>query len=116
MVHSSQSSVFRRQEKVISMNDTKQDEHFWRDRNVFVTGGTGFLGSWITQALIDKGAHVVGLVRDQVADSRLFRAGLAERMSIVYGALEDYATINRTIAEYEIGTVFHRGAGHRRRG
>jgi CDP-glucose 4,6-dehydratase len=89
------------------MNYTNQEDHFWRDRNVFVTGGTGFLGSWVAQALIDQGAHVVGLVRDQVADSRLFRAGLADRMSIVYGALEDYPTINRTIAEYEISAVFH---------
>lgn len=89
------------------MNYTKQNGHFWRDRNVFVTGGTGFLGSWLTQALIVRGANVIGLVRDQVADSRLFRAGLADRMTVVYGALEDYATINRAIAEYEVSAVFH---------
>lgn len=89
------------------MNKTKQDIHFWRDRNIFVTGASGFLGSWVTQALIDKGANVVGLVRDLVAESRLFRSALADRMTIVRGALEDYSTINRTIAEYEIDTVFH---------
>ncbi len=50
---------------------------------------------------------MVGLVRDMVAESRLFRTGLADRMTIVRGAIEDYSTINRTIAEYEIDAVFH---------
>ena len=46
------------------MNERKQDEHYWRDRNVFMTGATGFLGSRVSQASVDRGANVVGLVRD----------------------------------------------------
>ena len=41
-------------------------DNSWKDRNVFVTGCTGLLGSWVTKGLADTGANVVGLVRDSV--------------------------------------------------
>ena len=28
------------------------NESFWKDKNVLVTGGTGFLGGWLTEKLI----------------------------------------------------------------
>ena len=33
------------------------DVSFWPDRTVFVTGATGLLGSWLVEALLDRGAH-----------------------------------------------------------
>ena len=48
---------------------------FWRDRRVFVTGCTGLVGGWTVRALLRRGAHVVGLIRDRVAGSLLFRDG-----------------------------------------
>lgn len=38
----------------------------WKNRNVFVTGITGFLGSHLARALVARGANVVGLIRDRV--------------------------------------------------
>lgn len=83
---------------------------FWTDRSVFVTGATGLLGSHLTAELLRRGADVTCLVRDQVAKSHFHRLGLEKRVSIVRGALEDYATLERAINEYEIETVFHLGA------
>ena len=37
-------------------------DNTWKDRNVFVTGCTGLLGSWVTKGLADAGANVVGLI------------------------------------------------------
>jgi CDP-glucose 4,6-dehydratase len=42
---------------------------FWNDRPTFVTGASGFLGGWLVRHLLDQGAHVVCLVRDQVPNS-----------------------------------------------
>ena len=84
--------------------------NFWRDRRVFVTGCTGFLGSWLTRALLALGADVVGLVRDRVPHSELERSGNIHRITLVHGDLCDYALLNRTLAEYEIDTVFHLAA------
>jgi len=83
---------------------------FWKDRNVFVTGCSGLLGSWLTKGLVDKGANVVGLIRDNVPKSYLYTSGYYDKITSVRGSLEDYPLLERTLNEYEIETVFHLGA------
>ena len=83
---------------------------FWENRNIFITGCTGFLGSRLTDALIENGAKVTGLIRDMVPESTLIVRGLINRINIVYGELEDYHLLERSLNEYEIDTVFHLGA------
>ncbi len=86
------------------------DNTFWQDRRVLVTGCTGLVGAWVVRALCERGAHVVGLVRDQVCGSELIRNGLQPKIDVVHGCVEDYALLERTLAEYEIQTVFHLAA------
>lgn len=83
---------------------------FWKDRNVFVTGCTGLLGSHLTEMLVDRGANVVGLVRDLVPKSNLVQTGVYDNINIVRGCVEDFYTVERAINEYEIDTVFHLAA------
>jgi CDP-glucose 4,6-dehydratase len=83
---------------------------FWTDRQVFVTGATGLLGSHLTRALLDQGASVVCLVRDEVPTSYFARLGLPQRATVVRGHLEDYDVLARAINEYECEAVFHLGA------
>ncbi|MGE1118173.1 GDP-mannose 4,6-dehydratase [Bacillus altitudinis] len=83
---------------------------FWNGKNVFVTGCTGLLGSYLVKELIDLGANVTGLVRDQVPRSNLYQGSQFEKMNVVQGALEDMQTIERALGEYEIDTVFHLAA------
>jgi CDP-glucose 4,6-dehydratase len=85
-------------------------ENFWRDRRVFVTGCTGLVGSWTVRALLERGAHVVGLVRDRVSGSELVRAGLHRHIDIVRGGVESQPLLERALAEYEIQTVLHLAA------
>ena len=83
---------------------------FWRDRRVLVTGCTGLVGAWTTRALLERGAHVVGLIRDEVHGSELVRAGLDKQIDIVRGCVEDERLLERALGEYEIETVFHLAA------
>ncbi|PCI94983.1 sugar dehydratase [Candidatus Aerophobetes bacterium] len=83
---------------------------YWNGKNVFVTGATGFIGSWLTKHLVDLGANVVTLVRDQNPQSELIRSGYLQKIQIVNGDLENYKTIERAICEYQIDTVYHLGA------
>jgi CDP-glucose 4,6-dehydratase len=83
---------------------------FWRNRNVFVTGCTGLLGSWFTKSLVDLGANVIGLVRDVLPRSNLNSSCANNKIIIVSGELEDYFLLERIINEYEIDTVFHLAA------
>ena len=82
----------------------------WTGRRVLVTGATGLLGSWLTPALLERGAQVVCLIRDWVPQSALVTSRALERAQVVRGELEDYFTVLRAINEYEVDTVFHLGA------
>ena len=86
------------------------NKKFWADRNVFVTGCTGLLGSWITESLVRSGANVVGLVRDSVPQSRLVESGLIEKITTVRGEIEDYLLLERVLNEYQVQSVFHLAA------
>lgn len=83
---------------------------FWQRRNVFVTGGTGLLGSWLVRALLERGATVVCLVRDWVPDSEAVRSGSLGQCRLVHGDLVDYELLLRALNEYEIDSIFHLGA------
>jgi CDP-glucose 4,6-dehydratase len=82
----------------------------WRGRRVLVTGCSGFVGSWLTQELVAQGAEVVGVLRDQIRDSWLYRSGTSQRMTLVSGALEDLLFVQRVLNEYGIQAVFHLAA------
>jgi len=85
-------------------------DNFWKDRNVFITGCTGLLGSWLTKSLSESGANVVGLIRDLVPQSNLNWSGFDNKIIIVRGDVEDYCLLERTLNEYEIDAVFHLAA------
>jgi CDP-glucose 4,6-dehydratase len=83
---------------------------FWQDRRVLVTGCTGLVGAWTVRALLQRGAHVVGVVRDRVAGSELQRGGLWQHIDVAHGCVEDQPFLERVLAEYEVQTVFHLAA------
>ena len=84
--------------------------HSWNDTNVFVTGCTGILGSWLTRELVRRGANVVGLVRDRVPRALLLNTVEWNDVTAVHGAVEDLDLVERALNEYEIDTVFHLAA------
>jgi CDP-glucose 4,6-dehydratase len=86
------------------------DPSFWRDRNVLVTGASGLLGTWLCDALLGGGAHVIGFLRDEVPRSRLNLEGIAERMTLAHGDVTELATVERVVNEYEVATIFHLAA------
>ena len=84
----------------------------WKNRNVFVTGANGFIGSWITKALVEKGANVVILIRDEIPASPLsYMSNVCNKLGgIVRGSATDYAAVERIFNEYEVNTCFHLAA------
>ena len=83
---------------------------YWEDKNIFITGCTGLLGSWLTESLASQNANVVGLVRDTVPKSRFFQSDISRSVVTVRGEVENYFLLERIINEYEIDTVFHLAA------
>jgi len=95
--------------------DAVNNEHtklsvFWQKRIVFITGGAGFLGSWLTMALVDAGAHVIGLTYDNDPNSTLNRSGYLHRIIRVHGDVRDEHLMARIMSQYQPQTVFHLAA------
>lgn len=89
------------------MSRTATEGPFWQGRRVFITGCTGFLGSWMTAELLSRGAAVFGLVRVAEPESQLVRSGLISQIHEVPGELLDFDLLRHTLAEEQIDTVFH---------
>lgn len=85
-------------------------DKFWNNKNVFVTGGTGFLGSYLVKKLVNSGANVTVLVRDSIPKSNMYIGEEYKSISVVSGKLEDYDIFERILGEYEIDTIFHLAA------
>jgi CDP-glucose 4,6-dehydratase len=83
---------------------------FWSGRNVFVTGVSGFLGTWMVKELRERGAFVVGLMRDQPGAASASFHFETQADYIVQGCLEDYECVLRALNEYETETVLHLAA------
>ncbi len=83
---------------------------FWAGKSVFVTGGTGLVGSWLVKKLLAARANVVLLVKDVNPLSEISRSGDLSRVAVTYGVLEDFATLEHIINLYDVDTVFHLGA------
>jgi CDP-glucose 4,6-dehydratase len=74
-----------------------------------VTGATGFLGSHLTELLVALDADVATLRRDDVPPTPVVRRWLGA-VSIVEGACENQAVVERLLGEYEVATLFHLAA------
>lgn len=86
------------------------DPAFWHGRQVFVTGGTGLIGSWLIKRLLGVNARVAVLVRDTHPLSELLRSGDLARCAVVPGVLEEFGTLDAALAFHQPDTVFHLGA------
>ncbi|MGH9753449.1 MAG: NAD-dependent epimerase/dehydratase family protein [Blastocatellia bacterium] len=83
---------------------------FWKDRNAFVTGATGFVGAHVARMLVERDARVVCLQRDSVRANALDLLGLRRGVTVVNGSVEDCSLMERVVTEYEIEAVFHLAA------
>ena len=84
--------------------------HDYEGRVVMVTGAQGFVGSWLSQRLLDAGARVVVLRRDVDPEARFVSEGIADRCIVALADLLDYEAMLRVVNEYEVRDVFHLAA------
>jgi CDP-glucose 4,6-dehydratase len=85
-------------------------EKFWQGKNVFITGINGFQGGNVGKSLLELGANVFGLLRNDRRDTFLYYEGLADKVTWINGDLTDVILIKRIISEEQINVVYHLAA------
>jgi len=78
---------------------------FWPDRRVLITGGSGFLGAWLSRLLLEAGARVWSF--DLSEGVCLAAHGLAERVTVIKGSVLDLSHVERALREHDIEVCFH---------
>lgn len=86
-------------------------EEFYKGRKVFVTGHTGFKGSWLCHLLIYLGAEVTGYAILPPTDPSIYElTGLSDRIHSVIGDVRDGEKLKSAMREAEPEIVLHLAA------
>jgi CDP-glucose 4,6-dehydratase len=84
---------------------------FWRGRKVFLTGHTGFKGSWLSLWLQQMGAEVTGFALPAPTQPSLFDvARVGEAMTSVLGDIRDAAALAAAMRDAAPEVVIHMAA------
>lgn len=84
-----------------------------KDKNILITGISGFVGSRMARVLLDEGANVFGLLRrraDGRVPSNMKRLNLEKEVRLVEGDLESISSIGSAITASEPDVIFHLAA------
>ena len=88
--------------------------NYWKDKNVLITGITGFVGSWLTEILSSStvDANICGLLRRQSNPNLRNIQHLLDRKNIklIKGDLQDMGSIVNAIRESEADVIYHLAA------
>lgn len=88
-----------------------RNQEFWKGMKVFLTGHTGFKGSWLVIWLKEMGAEITGYSVDIPTNPSLFKeAGLEDKVSHILGDVRDYDLLYNSIQEANPDILIHMAA------
>lgn len=86
-------------------------DEFYKDKRVFVTGHTGFKGTWLCKLLLNMGAIVCGYAKEPTQEQILFGlSGVPDKMESIYGDIRDLQYLQEVMQEFQPEIVFHLAA------
>lgn len=87
------------------------DATFWKDKKVFITGHTGFKGSWMCRVLLNFGAQVFGYSLPAPTDPNLYSlAELENNMSGTLADIRNFEKLKTSFNEAKPEIVIHMAA------
>ena len=95
----------------VSVSSGTVDPGFWAGKRVFLTGHTGFKGSWMALWLQQMGAEVTGFALAPPTTPALFDvARVADGMTSIIGDIRDRAELERALVSADPEIVIHMAA------
>lgn len=87
------------------------DRSFWKGRRVFLTGHTGFKGSWLSLWLKTLGADVTGYALEPPTHPSLFeQAGVSAAVKSICADVRDFLRLKTSLADARPEVVIHMAA------
>jgi len=89
----------------------KVDSNFWKGKKVYLTGHTGFKGSWLSLWLQNMGALVKGYSLDVNTKPALFsQANVAEEMESEIGDIRNLEQLTKSMVSFSPDILIHMAA------
>ena len=89
----------------------KVNPDFWKGKRVFITGHTGFKGSWLSLWLQQMGAEVKGFSLEPPTTPSLFEvAKVADHMQSEIGDIRDLTKLSQSIVSFNPDILLHLAA------
>ncbi len=87
------------------------DASFWQGKRVYLTGHTGFKGSWLSLWLAEMGATVKGYALNPPTNPSLFeQAKVDEKIESQIGDIRDFGTLKSSLVEFNPDILIHMAA------
>ena len=84
------------------------DRGFYKGKKVFITGHTGFKGSWMCKVLADAGAVVTGYALEPPTTPSLFRiCSLDSEINSIIGDIRDLQYLKKAFDAAQPEIVIH---------
>lgn len=86
-------------------------KEYFEDKKVFLTGHTGFKGSWMSQYLLNLGANVIGVSKDVPTKPSMFETlELESRLINIKDNIINHGKIKDIMIEYNPDIIIHLAA------
>jgi len=91
--------------------DTMVNQDFWKGKKVFLTGHTGFKGSWLSLWLSSMGALVKGYALEPETAPALFQeAGISDLIDSEIGDIRNFETLSKSLNPFNPDILIHMAA------
>lgn len=88
-----------------------KDLSFYKNKHVFITGHTGFKGTWLCKILVQAGAIVTGYSLEAPTQPNLFEvSGVEKQITSIIGDIRDFNHLKKAFNQAKPEIVLHLAA------
>ena len=83
---------------------------FWEGRKAIITGANGFLGSWLSKELTERGCKVIGILQEKEKTRSLKNLGIEKKIAIEEADIRNPEAIEKIFLRHKADYCFHLAA------